>query len=94
MEKGRTTNFTVTGVPEATEYSDITSICAVIQPTSRDANISIGTYTLNGVSLGSVDVMDSSGNAYETVLSTANSSTGLAWTRDDIEGKTLALTVD
>ncbi len=94
MEKGSTASFTVSGVPESTEYTDITSICAVIQPTSRDANISTGTYTLDGVSLGSVDVTDSSGNAYETVLSTTNSSTGLAWTREDIEGKTLALTVD
>lgn len=94
MENGSTTSFTVSGVPEATEYSDITGICAVMQPTSRDANISTGTYTLNGASIGSVDVTDSSGNAYETVLSTANSSTGLAWTRDDIEGKILALTVD
>lgn len=94
MEKGSTTNFTVSGVPEATDYSDITSICAVMQPTSKDANISTGTYTLNGVTLGSVDVTASSSSAYETVLSTTNSSTGAAWTRDDIEGKTLALTVD
>lgn len=94
MPQGSTTNFTLTGLSDSSEYSDITSVVAVLQPTSRDANITTGTYTLDGVEVGTIDVSDSSGKAYETAHSEVNSLTGAPWTRDDIEGKTLSLTVN
>lgn len=94
MPQGSTTNFTLSGLSDSSEYSDITGVCAVLQATSRDANISTGTYTLNGANVGTIDVSDSSGKAYETAHAETNSITGLPWTRDNIEGKTLSFTVN
>lgn len=94
MPQGSTTNFKVTGIPENTEYSDITGFGVVLQPTSRDANITNGTFSLNGTSLGTVDVSSSSGRDFVQVYATSNTLTGKAFTRDDIEGKTLSLTVN
>ena len=94
MPQGSTTNFTLSGLTDSEEYSDITGVCAVLQATSRDANITTGTYTLEGADVGTIDVSDSSGKAYETAYAESNNVTGLPWTRDDIEGKTLSFTVN
>ncbi len=94
MPQGSTTNFTLSGLSDSAEYSDITGVCAVLQATSRDANITTGTYTLDGADVGTIDVSDSSGQAYETAYAETNNVTGLPWTRDDIEGKTLSFTVN
>lgn len=94
MPQGSTTTYTLSGLEDSSEYSDITGVVAVLQATSRDANISTGTYTLNGADIGTIDVSDSSGKAYETAHAETNSVTGLPFTRDDIEGKTLSFTVN
>lgn len=94
MPQGSTTNYTLSGLADSSEYSDITGVVAVLQATSRDANISTGTYTLNGAAIGTIDVSDSSGKAYETAHAETNSVTGLPFTRDDIEGQTLSFTVN
>lgn len=94
MPQGSTTNYTLSGLVDSSEYSDITGVVAVLQATSRDANISTGTYTLNGAEIGTIDVTDSSGRAYETAHAETNSVTGLPFTRDDIEGQTLSFTVN
>ena len=94
MPQGSTTTYTLSGLADSSEYSDITGVVAVLQATSRDANISTGTYTLNGAEIGTIDVSDSSGKAYETAHVETNSVTGLPFTRDDIEGKTLSFTVN
>lgn len=94
MPQGSTTNYTLSGLSDSSEYSDITGVIAVLQATSRDANISTGTYTLDGADIGTIDVSDSSGKAYETAHVETNSVTGLPFTRDDIEGKTLSFTVN
>lgn len=94
MPQGSTTTYTLSGLADSSEYSDITGVVAVLQATSRDANISTGTYTLNGAEIGTIDVSDSSGKAYETAHAETNSVTGLPFTRDDIEGKTLSFTVN
>lgn len=94
MPQGSTTTYTLSGLADSSEYSDITGVVAVLQATSRDANISTGTYTLNGAKIGTIDVTDSSGRAYETAHAETNSVTGLPFTRDDIEGQTLSFTVN
>lgn len=94
MPQGSTTTYTLSGLADSSEYSDITGVVAVLQATSRDANISTGTYTLDGADIGTIDVSDSSGKAYETAHVETNSVTGLPFTRDDIEGKTLSFTVN
>lgn len=94
MPQGSTTTYTLSGLSDSSEYSDITGVVAVLQATSRDANISTGTYTLNGAEIGTIDVSDSSGRAYETAHAETNSVTGLPFTRDDIEGQTLSFTVN
>lgn len=94
MPQGSTTTYTLSGLEDSSEYSDITGVVAVLQATSRDANIATGTYTLNGAEIGTIDVTDSSGRAYETAHAETNSVTGLPFTRDDIEGKTLSFTVN
>lgn len=94
MPQGSTTTYTLSGLTDSSEYSDITGVVAVLQATSRDANISTGTYTLNGAKIGTIDVSDSSGRAYETTHAETNSVTGLPFTRDDIEGQTLSFTVN
>lgn len=94
MPQGSTTTYTLSGLADSSEYSDITGVVAVLQATSRDANISTGTYTLNGAKIGTIDVSDSSGKAYETAHAETNSVTGLPFTRDDIEGQTLSFTVN
>lgn len=94
MPQGSTTTYTLSGLSDSSEYSDITGVIAVLQATSRDANISTGTYTLDGADIGTIDVSDSSGKAYETAHVETNSVTGLPFTRDDIEGKTLSFTVN
>ena len=94
MPMGSTTTYKLSGLSDATEFSDITSVCAVLQATSRDANITTGTYSINGVDVGTIDVSDSSGKAYEIAHSESNSVTGKPWVRDDIEGKTLSFTVN
>ena len=94
MPQGSTTTYTLSGLADSSEYSDITGVVAVLQATSRDANISTGTYTLNGAKIGTIDVTDSSGRAYETAHVETNSVTGLPFTRDDIEGQTLSFTVN
>lgn len=94
MPQGSTTNFIVSGLPEDTEYSDITGFGVVLQPTSRDANITQGTFSLNGATIGTVDVSSSSGGDFVQAYNTSNTMTGKVFTRDDIEGKTLSLTVN
>lgn len=94
MPQGSTTNFKVSGLPEDTEYSDITGFGVVLQPTSRDANITQGTFSLNGATIGTVDVSSSSGGDFVQAYNTSNTMTGKVFTRDDIEGKTLSLTVN
>ena len=94
MPQGSTTTFTLSGLSDATEFSDITSVGAILQATSRDANITTGTFSLNGADLGTIDVSDSSGKAYEIAHAETNSLTGKPWTRDEIEGKTLSFTVN
>lgn len=94
MPQGSTTTYTLSGLEDSSEYSDITGVVAVLQATSRDANISTGTYTLDGAEIGTIDVSDSSGKAYATAHAETNSITGLPFTRDDIEGKTLSFTVN
>lgn len=94
MPQGSTTTYKLSGLSDATEFSDITSVCAVLQATSRDANISTGTFSLEGADVGTIDVSDSSGKAYEIAHAETNSLTGKPWTRDDIEGKTLSFKVN
>ena len=94
MPQGSTTTYKLSGLSDATEFSDITSVCAVLQATSRDANISTGTFSLEGADVGTIDVSDSSGKAYEITHAETNSLTGKPWTRDDIEGKTLSFKVN
>lgn len=94
MPQGSTTTYKLSGLSDATEFSDITSVCAVLQATSRDANISTGTFSLEGADVGTIDVSDSSGKAYEIAHAEVNSLTGKPWTRDDIEGKTLSFKVN
>lgn len=94
MPQGSTTTYALSGLSDATEFSDITSVCAVLQATSRDTNISTGTFSLEGADVGTIDVSDSSGKAYEIAHAETNSLTGKPWTRDDIEGKTLSFKVN
>lgn len=94
MPMGSTTTYKLSGLSDATEFSDITSVCAVLQATSRDANITTGTYSIDGADVGTIDVSDSSGRAYEIAQSEINSVTSKPWVRDDIEGKTLSFTVN
>ena len=94
MPQGSTTTYTLSGLSDATEFSDITSVCAILQATSRDANISTGTFSLEGADVGTIDVSDSSGKAYEIAHAETNSMTGRPWTRNDIEGKTLSFNVN
>jgi hypothetical protein len=94
MPMGSTTTYKLSGLSDATEFSDITSVCAILQATSRDANITTGTYSIEGADVGTIDVSDSSGKAYEIAHSEINSITGKPWVRDDIEGKTLSFTVN
>lgn len=94
MPQGSTTTYKLSGLSDATEFSDITSVCAVLQATSRDANISTGTFSLDGNEIGMIDVSDSSGKAYEIAHSETNSTTGKSWTVADIEEKTLSFKVN
>lgn len=94
IEIGFTTTFNLSGLSDATEFSDITSVCAVLQATSRDTNITTGTFSLDGNDIGTIDVSDSSGKAYEIAHSETNSATGKSWTAADIEGKTLSFKVN
>ena len=94
MPQGSTTTYKLSGLSDATEFSDITSVCALLQATSRDANISTGTFSIEGADVGTIDVSDSSGKAYELTHAELNSLTGKPWTRDDIEGKTLSFKVN
>lgn len=94
MPMGSTTTYKLSGLSDATEFSDITSVCAVLQATSRDANITTGTYSIEGADVGTIDVSDSSGKAYEIAHSEINSVTSKPWVRDDIEGKTMSFTVN
>ena len=94
MPQGSTTTYTLSGLTDSSEFSDITSVVAVLQATSRDANITTGTYNLNGATVGTIDVSDSSGKAYEVAHAEVNNITGLPFTRDDIEGQTLSFTVN
>lgn len=94
MPQGSTTTYKLSGLSDATEFSDITSVCAILQATSRDANISTGTFSIEGADVGTIDVSDSSGKAYELAHAELNSLTGKPWSRDDIEGKTLSFKVN
>ena len=94
MPQGSTTTYRLSGLSDSTEFSDITSVCAVLQATSRDANITTGTFSLEGADVGTIDVSDSSGRAYEIAHAEVNSLTSKPWTRADIEGKTLSFTVN
>ena len=94
MPQNSTTTFKLSGLSDATEFSDITSIVPVIQTTSKDANITEGTFSIDGATIGTVDISDSSGKAIASVSSTTNSVTGAPWTRDNIEGKTLSFKVN
>lgn len=94
MPQNSTTNFTLSGLSDSTEFSDITSIVPVIRTTSKDANITEGTFSIDGAIIGTVDISDSSGKAVAAATSTTNSVTGAPWTRDNIEGKTLSFKVN
>lgn len=94
MPQNSTTNFTLSGLSDATEFSDITSIVPVIRTTSKDANITEGTFSIDGANIGTVDISDSSGKAIASVTSTTNSVTGAPWKRENIEGKTLSFKVN
>ena len=94
MPQGSTTTYNLSGLSDATEFSDITSVCAILQATSRDANISTGTFSIEGADVGTIDVSDSSGRDYEIAHAETNSLTGKPWTRDNIEGKTLSFKVN
>lgn len=94
MPQGSTTSFTLSGLSDATEYSDITSVCALINTTSKDANITEGTFSINGSEIGKVDVSSSNTNSYELAHSETNTQTTKPWTRDDIEGKQMTFTVN
>lgn len=94
MPQNSTTNFTLSGLSDATEFSDITSIVPVIRTTSKDANITEGTFSIEGATIGTVDISDSSGKAVAAVTSTTNSVTGAPWKRENIEGKILNFTVN
>lgn len=94
MPQNSTTNFTLSGLSDATEFSDITSIVPVIRTTSKDANITEGTFSIDGAIIGTVDISDSSGKAVASTNSTINSVTSAPWTRDNIEGKTLSFKVN
>lgn len=93
MPQNSTTNFTLSGLSDATEFSDITSIVPVIRTTSKDANITEGTFSIDGATIGTVDV-SSSARAIASTSSTINSVTNAPWTRDNIEGKTLSFKVN
>ena len=94
MPQGSTTTYKLSGLSDSTEFSDITSVCAVLQATSRDANITTGTFSIEGADVGTIDISDSSGRAYEIAHAEVNSLTGKPWTRADIEGKTLSFKVN
>lgn len=94
MPQNSTTTFKLSGLSDATEFSDITSIVPVIQTTSKDANITEGTFSIDGATIGTVDISDSSGKAIASTSSTINSVTNAPWTRDNIEGKTLSFKVN
>lgn len=94
MPQGSTTTYRLSGLSDSTEFADITSVGAILQATSRDANITEGTFSIEGATLGTIDVSDSSGGAFEIAHAETNSLTGKPWTRDDIEGKTLSFTVN
>lgn len=94
MPQNSTTNFILSGLSDATEFSDITSIVPIIRTTSKDANITEGTFSIDGATIGTVDVSDSSGKAIASTSSTINSITNAPWTRDNIEGKTLSFKVN
>lgn len=94
MPQGSTTTYTLSGLSDSTEFADITSVGAILQATSRDANITEGTFSIEGATLGTIDVSDSSGKAFEIAHAELNALTGKPWTRDDIEGKTLSFTVN
>lgn len=94
IPQGSTTSFTLSGLSDATEYSDITSVCALINTTSKDANITEGTFSIDGSKIGTVDVSSSNTNSYEIVHSETNAQTTKPWTRDNIEGKMMTFTVN
>ena len=86
--------YTLGGLDNAEEYTDITSICAVLQATSRDANINTGVFSLGGSNIGSVDVSDSSGRAYVQAFSEVNNNTGEPWKVEEIQGQTMEFAVN
>lgn len=94
MPQGSTTTFTLSGLSDSTEFSDITSVGVMLQATSRDGNITEGKFALGGANIGTIDVSDSSGRAYEITSAEMNGLTSAPWTRDDIEGKQLTFTVN
>lgn len=94
IPQGSTTTFTLSGLSDSTEFSDITSLGVMLQATSRDANITEGTFALGGAEIGKMDVSDSSGRAFEIVNKEINERTNAPWTRDEIEGKKLTFTVN
>lgn len=90
---GTSTDFVLSNYPEGAEYEDITGVCVAFQGTSRDSAITEGKFTLDGADLGTIDVSDSSGRAWELTNAEVNSKTGGKWRREDIEGKTLSFLV-
>ena len=90
---GTSTDFILSNYPEGAEYEDITGVCVAFQGTSRDSAITEGKFSLNGANIGTIDVSDSSGKAWEMATAEVNSSTGEKWRREDIEGKKLTFTV-
>lgn len=86
--------YTLSGLDNAEEYTDITSICAVLQATSRDANINTGMFSLGGSNIGSVDVSDSSGRAYVQAFSEVNNNTGEPWKVEEIQGQIMEFAVN
>lgn len=90
---GASTDFVLSNYPEGAEYEDITGVSIAFQGTSRDSAITEGKFSLNGANIGTIDVSDSSGKAWEVATAGVNSNTGEKWRREDIEGKTLTFLV-
>lgn len=94
MPQHSTINYTLSGLDDTTDYSDITGLCVVLQPTSKDGNITEGQFNLGVAEIGNVDVSSSSGKDYEEAFAEVNTSTTKPFTKDEINNKTLSLTVN
>lgn len=94
LEAGSMASFTLSGLDGISENTEITGVGAILQATSKDDAITTGTFALEGDVLGTVDVTDASGHAYEQAFVEVHPATGTPFTKAEIEGKTLTLAVD